>query len=80
MATPHVCGLVAALLTKSGQYNDGINNDEGLRKLLSKFAVDIGVTGPDNATGLGFLTYLNEREHKELWDETPFMERQMFRP
>ena len=73
MATPHVCGLVTALLTKGGPYSDLVEDDASLRKLLNeKFCVDIGVTGPDNATGLGFLTYLNAEEHKVLWNATPF--------
>jgi hypothetical protein len=72
MATPHVCGLVTALLTKGGPYSDLVEDDASLRKLLNeKFVVDIGVTGPDNATGLGFLTYLNEEEYEKVSNATP---------
>ena len=36
-----------------------------------KLVVDIDVTGPDNATGLGFLTYLNEEEYEKVSNATP---------
>jgi hypothetical protein len=63
MATPHVCGLVAALMTMGGKYSDIIKDDASLREVLNeKYVRDIGVTGPDNETGLGFLTYLDETE------------------
>ena len=75
MATPHVCGLVAALLTKDGPYRKGVSDDEGLRKLLEKFTIDIGVKGPDNATGLGFLSYLNFEEFKKVESETSIWEK-----
>jgi hypothetical protein len=49
MATPHVCGLVAALMTKGGKYSDIIKDDASLREVLNeKYVRDIGVTGPDN--------------------------------
>lgn len=72
MACPHVCGLVAALLTKkndgSVSYSDLIRNDASLRRVLKKRClIDIGAKGPDNATGLGFLTYLTKEEFNELW-------------
>ena len=68
MACPHVCGLVTALMTANGPYSDIIKDDKSLRTLLNdKFVMDIGVKGPDNATGLGFLTYLNKKEYKKLW-------------
>ena len=63
MATPHVCGLVAALMTKGGKYSDVIKDDASLREVLNEeFVKDIGAKGPDNETGLGFLTYLDESE------------------
>jgi len=63
MATPHVCGLVAALMTKGGKYSDVIKDDASLREVLNEdFVRDIGAKGPDNETGLGFLTYLDESE------------------
>ena len=72
MATPHVFGLVMALLSEDGPYSDLVEDDESLRKLLNdKFVVDIDVTGPDNATGLGFLTYLNEEEYEKVSNATP---------
>jgi len=68
MATPHVCGFVAALMTKDGNYSDIITNDESLRTLLDEnFVRDIGEKGPNNSTGKGFLTYLNETEFQDLW-------------
>ena len=72
MACPHVCGLVAALLTKkddgSVSYSDLIKNDASLRRVLKKRClIDIGAKGADNETGLGFLTYLTKQEFKELW-------------
>jgi subtilisin family serine protease len=75
MACPHVCGLIAALLTvkESGAenaYNEVIKDDASLRELLNeKFCIDIGVKGPDNATGLGFLTYLSKEEYDTVWDQ-----------
>mmetsp|Transcript_5799 Transcript_5799/g.10462 ORF Transcript_5799/g.10462 Transcript_5799/m.10462 type:complete len:377 (+) Transcript_5799:73-1203(+) len=63
MATPHVCGLVAALMTKGGKYSDVINDDASLREVLNeKYVRDIGAKGPDNESGLGFLTFLDESE------------------
>ena len=39
-----------------------------MRALLNeKYAVDIGVKGADNATGLGFLTYLSKAEFDEMF-------------
>ena len=69
MACPHVCGLITALLDKGPNSNPhDIKNDAELRNVLNeKYLVDIGVKGADNATGLGFLTYLTKSELKELW-------------
>ncbi len=78
MATPHVCGLVAALLTKDGPYSDVVKDDASLRSILGKLAIDIGVTGPDNATGLGFLSYLNKAEFDKLVDETSYWDKRYF--
>jgi subtilisin family serine protease len=76
MATPHVCGLVAALMTKGGKYSDVIKDDASLREVLNEeYVRDIGVKGPDNETGLGFLSYLDEKQHDELWNATPFWEK-----
>ena len=58
-AAPHVTGLIAALMS-NGSYQ---NNTKKLRKdLASKYAIDIGAEGKDNATGLGFLTFLSKTE------------------
>lgn len=46
----------------------GIEGDAALRKVVNeKFLVDIGITGPDNETGLGFLTYLSKDELMKLF-------------
>lgn len=122
MASPHVCGLIAALLDKEngvftnngsatgnntsyatgrvvsniieegGQpiwteaqtgYNTTTTNNNGsngvtrtkefdsyVRRVLNqKFLIDIGLKrGRDNATGLGFLTYLTKQEFDQIWE------------
>lgn len=55
MACPHACGLMACLMQKYGA--KGIRN-----KLTQAHAIDIGVEGIDNATGVGLLTYLSGDE------------------
>mmetsp|Transcript_6557 Transcript_6557/g.12358 ORF Transcript_6557/g.12358 Transcript_6557/m.12358 type:complete len:366 (+) Transcript_6557:137-1234(+) len=46
----------------------GIEGDAALRKVLNeKFVIDIGITGPDNETGLGFITYLSKDELMRLF-------------
>lgn len=103
MASPHVAGLVACILSKnktddrpddevittdpgccglcgnvadvsdnansaSGVFEE-VKDDATLRKLLNEtFLVDIGVTGPDNETGLGFLSYLSKDELVSILD------------
>lgn len=63
MASPHVCGLICCLMTDGRIKND--NN--AVRKVLDQsHAVDINVVGIDNATGVGFLTYLDENEFDSL--------------
>jgi len=37
--------------------------------LNKKYLIDIGVTGPDTETGLGFLTYLTKEEYSNVWEE-----------
>jgi hypothetical protein len=67
MATPHVCGLIAALLDKAVDKH-GISDDSSLRKVLNdNYLIDIGIKGADNETGLGFLTYLSKDEFDSLW-------------
>jgi major intracellular serine protease len=56
MASPHVAGLIAALLSSSNCKN---LSDEELRKLIfEKHLVDIGAKGFDKKSGDGFVTYL----------------------
>ena len=63
MASPHVCGLVCCLMTDGRIKND----DKALRKILDEsHAIDIGTVGIDNATGVGFLTYLDEDAYNAL--------------
>ena len=73
MVPPHVCGFItAALMTKGGAYDDIIKDDASLRDLLNdKFVVDIGSNGTDNASGLGFLTYLSEEEFEGGYLDLP---------
>jgi Subtilase family/PhoD-like phosphatase len=54
MACPHVAGLVACLMT------NGLNSADRIRDTLDRLAIDIDVAGIDNATGVGFVTYLDE--------------------
>jgi len=108
MASPHVAGLVACILSTSqvGERPDDevlppdedkpskgccglfgsrsapadsapspssefgkVKDDSSLREVLNeKFLKDIGVTGPDNETGLGFLSYLSKDELMAILD------------
>jgi len=75
MATPHVCGFITALMTKGGAYSDIIKDDESCRALLNdKFVIDVGAEGVDNATGLGFLTYLTRDEFEKDFLDLPEFE------
>lgn len=65
MACPHVCGLIAALLDEDKGNNNTSFRCTGTR--LKKMAIDIGVKGPDNETGLGFLTFLTKKEFNATW-------------
>jgi len=62
MASPHVAGLCACLMT------DGrIQGNDALRKILDEsHAIDIATEGRDNATGIGFLSYLDEAAFDQL--------------
>ena len=72
MAPPYVCGFITALMTEGGAYDDIIKDDASLRDLLNdKFVVDIGSNGTDNASGLGFLTYLSEEEFEGGYLDLP---------
>jgi hypothetical protein len=75
MATPHVCGFITALMTKGGAYSDIIKDDKSCRALLNeKFVIDVGTEGIDNATGLGFLTYLTRDEFEKDFLDLPEFE------
>ena len=53
-------------MTKGGVYSDIIQDDQSCRALLNdKFVIDVVVEGKDNATGLGFLTYLTKDEFEK---------------
>ena len=60
MACPHVAGLVACLLT------NGKTKASQMRQALNRLAVDIGTVGRDNATGVGFATYLDEGSFDQM--------------
>mgnify|MGYP000490871509 CR=1 FL=1 len=60
MACPHVCGLIACLLSSPS------NTSQNIRQVLDDLAIDIDAVGFDNATGVGFVTYLEEEEFDEI--------------
>jgi len=60
MACPHVAGLIACLMT------NGKTKAESIRKKLNELSIDIGTEGIDNATGIGFVTYLEEEAFDEV--------------
>ncbi|CAB9530509.1 Subtilisin-like protease 1 (Fragment) [Seminavis robusta] len=60
MASPHVAGLVACLMT------NGKTNSNNIRETLNDISIDIGTEGMDNETGVGFATYLDEGAFDEL--------------
>ena len=63
MASPHVAGFIAALLTR-GPYS----SDKALRKdMAAKYSIDIGSEGRDNSTGVGFVTFLSKNEFLSFW-------------
>jgi hypothetical protein len=79
MASPHVCGFIAAILTG---WDEGwqeetredekptIRKDRRLRKYLeTKHIIDINVSGRDDDTGVGFLTFLDKGEYDGLIDK-----------
>ena len=76
MAAPHVCGLLAALLDKENGNKHMVakvfnkkSHDETLRDWINKHhCIDIGLTGADDSTGLGFLTYLSKKEFDDVFD------------
>ena len=71
MATPHVCGLICALMTKDGKHADRITDDASCRAFLNKVVIDVGAEGKDNATGLGFVTYLTKDEFEKDFLDLP---------
>ena len=65
-ASPHVCGLVAALFSNGRIVNKGKQTGALLRETLNEtYCVDIDVEGRDNATGLGFLTAMDAATFKD---------------
>ena len=60
MASPHACGLMACLTQKYGALPHSLR-----RKLTYGHVIDIGAEGIDKATGVGFLTYLTEKEFEQ---------------
>lgn len=72
MATPHVCGLITALMTKGGKHANSIVDDATCRDFLDKNClIDVGTEGRDFATGLGFLTYLTKDEFEKGFLDLP---------
>lgn len=61
MASPHVAGLIACLMTDNKIPNVGNKTDASLRAILNEsYVVDVEAVGIDNATGVGFLTGLSK--------------------
>jgi len=73
MASPHAAGLVAALLSKTGDIPIISTKKKkewknALVKVLNEnYVIDIGEMGKDVKTGHGFLTYLNKEEFNSIW-------------
>lgn len=68
MASPHVAGLIACLMTK-GRLKPVPKSEKKaapFRQVLTKYAMDIAKVGPDTETGVGFVTYLNKEEFDAL--------------
>lgn len=63
MACPHVCGFIAAIMSPDKA------NDDVRKRLTEEFSIDIGTPGPDPATGLGFVTYLDVNELSEYFSK-----------
>ena len=67
-ASASIDNPLSVVLKRPG--DDPVKGDEYLRALLKrKYLIDIGAKGPDNSTGLGFLTYLNSDEFDDLWKQ-----------
>ena len=72
MASPHVCGFIAAILS-GPDFKGKPVSDAQLRRILSrKYAIDIGVEGRDNSTGVGLVTKLSKPELDEIWKGSEF--------
>mmetsp|Transcript_8521 Transcript_8521/g.12341 ORF Transcript_8521/g.12341 Transcript_8521/m.12341 type:complete len:207 (+) Transcript_8521:560-1180(+) len=65
VACPHVTGLIACLMSKGVIKNEGKHTNTVLREKLKSYTIDIGLEGPGDSKGLGFLTYLTK---DEFWD------------
>jgi hypothetical protein len=57
--SPHLAGLIACLLPTTSV--------SGIRQKLNDLAVDIAVAGVDNATGVGFPTYLDKASFSQMF-------------
>lgn len=68
MASPHVAGLITALLSGDNDFGGKKTVRRNLLKLLNeKYLVDIDQPGRDNESGLGFLTYLDKDEFNDMF-------------
>jgi len=65
-ACPFVSGFIASLISDGSLENMGAETCAILRKKLDPYAIDIGVKGPDNSTGLGYLTYLSQDSFNDV--------------
>ncbi|KAG7344660.1 subtilisin-like serine protease [Nitzschia inconspicua] len=63
MASPHVTGFIAALLSN---HADRYTPTALKNVLSSRYAVDIDAKGPDTSTGVGFLTFLSKEELEQF--------------
>jgi len=70
MASPHVAGLIAALLSGDNSFGEKKGVRRNMLKLLNEmFLIDIGQPGFDNESGLGLLTYLTKDEFDDMFKE-----------
>eukprot|EP00546_Thalassionema_frauenfeldii_P019357 CAMPEP_0178905584 /NCGR_PEP_ID=MMETSP0786-20121207/6358_1 /TAXON_ID=186022 /ORGANISM="Thalassionema frauenfeldii, Strain CCMP 1798" /LENGTH=356 /DNA_ID=CAMNT_0020577211 /DNA_START=193 /DNA_END=1260 /DNA_ORIENTATION=- len=69
MACPHICGLIAALMSgpNASKFRRKEGRDAKVRELLKQYTLDIACEGFDNATGLGFVTFLSRSEFNNMF-------------
>jgi subtilisin family serine protease len=71
MASPHVAGFIACLMTNGRIKNDWVKTDCTVRKIVNdSYVIDIATAGIDTATGVGFVTYLGESAFDALLPRT----------